>query len=183
MKQKNPIITLRDFTPDSAPFGTEQGQVVCAKIQKELNKYADAKIIGISFKGIDRIDVSFSRESIVTLVKSKRGEVGFYLKDIKHNDHIENLKAAARSKEQPLIVMVENSFDVIGLDMNQDSSQLINFIMEKGDVTTAVVAKKFDLSTPNASGKLKKLLNQGLIVGSKETAETGGLEYVFSAIK
>lgn len=183
MKQKNPIISLRDFTTDGTPYGTEQGQTTCSKIQKELNKYASSKIIGISFKGIDRIDISFSRESIVTLAKSKRGEVGFYLKDLKNKDHIENLRAAAKAKEQPLIIIEDNSFEVIGPELSSDMSELLKFIMEKGTVTTSVIAKKFDLSAPNASGKLKKLLNWGLVIGSKEAAESGGLEYIYTAIK
>lgn len=184
MKQKNPIIILRDFTPDDAPFGTEQGQTVCFKIQKELNKHPSEKIIGISFKGIQRIDVSFSRESVVTLAKSKRGEVGFYLKDLKNKDNIENLKAAAKAKDQPLIVTDDSSFEVIGPELSPDMKELFYFIMDSNSVTTSSVVRKFPkLSVPNASGKLKKLLNLGLIIGSKETAESGGLEYVFSAIK
>lgn len=183
MKQKNPTLALCHFTADSTPFGTEQGQTTCAKLQKELNKYAGSKLIGISFKGIDRIDVSFSRESVVNLAKSKRGEIGFYLKDLKNKDHIENLKAAAKAKEQPLVIWDGDSFDVIGPDISSDMTELLKFIMEKETVTTSVVAKKFDLSAPNASGKLKKLLTWGLVIGSKESAESGGLEYIYTAIK
>ncbi|WP_373998468.1 MarR family transcriptional regulator [Bdellovibrio bacteriovorus] len=183
MKQKNRIIYLKDFTADSTPWGTDQGQAVYAKLQKELNKFPDAKIVGISLRGIERIDVSFSRESIVNLAKSKRGEIGFYLKDIKGRDHVENINSAAKAKDQPLIVFEDSSFEVVGPDLNLDTRELLRFIMDKGTVTTSVVVKKFDISTPNASAKLKKLLNQGLIIGAKEPAETGGLEYVFSAIK
>lgn len=183
MKQKNPILTLRDFTTDAAPFGTEQGQTACAKLQKELNKYASSKIIGISFKGIERIDISFSRESVVNLVKSKRGEIGFYLKDLKNKDHIENIKAAAKVKDQPLIIVDGDSFEVIGPELSSDMTELFNFIMEKETVTTSVIAKKFNRSAPNASGKLKKLLMWGLVIGSKEAAESGGLEYIYTAIK
>ena len=46
-----------------------------------------------------------------------------------------------------------------------------------------MIAEKFGLSTPNASMKLKKLLGQGLLIGSKGTVESGGLEYIFFAIK
>lgn len=184
MKQKNPIIALREFTADGTPYGTEQGQTAFAKMQKELNKHASSKIIGISFKGIERIDISFSRESVVTLAKSKKGEVGFYLKDLKNKDHIENLRAAAKAKEQPLIVIKDDdSFETIGPELSSDMTELLKFIMEKETVTTSVIVKKFNLSAPNASGKLKKLLNWGLIIGSKEAAESGGLEYIYTAIK
>ena len=184
MKQKNLIISLRDFTTDDSPFGTEQGQTTCSKIQKELSKHPGTKIVGISFKGIRRIDVSFSRESVVNLAKSNLGEVGFYLKDFKDQDHVLNLKAAAEAKKQSIIILVDGTFDVIGPELGPDMKELLDFIMNKESVTTSAVVKKFpQWSVPNASGKLKKLLNQGLIIGSKETAETGGLEYIFSAIK
>lgn len=184
MNQKNPIISLFDLIGgEDSPYGNDQGQAAHAKLKKELNKYPQARIIGISLKGIKRTDASFPRESVISLAKEKRGELGFYLKDFANEDMIDNWDYAARFKEQPLVVFIGKEFKVIGPELGSDTQKLLSFIMNKETVTTSMVAEKFDLSAPNASGKLKKLLNQGLVIGSKETAESGGLEYVFSAIK
>jgi Mn-dependent DtxR family transcriptional regulator len=55
--------------------------------------------------------------------------------------------------------------------------------MKKGIVTTSMVADELKIKVPNASVRLKKMLDQGLLLGEKEAAETGGLEYNFLAIK
>jgi hypothetical protein len=183
MNQKSPIITLRDFVEDDSPFGNDQGQAAYAKIQKELNKHPNAKIVGVSLKGIKRTDASFPRESIISLAKVKRGEMGFYLKDVASKDILDNWEYAARAKEQPLFVYDGKDWSVLGFDLGEDMKKLFDFIIKNETVTTSIVAEKFKLTAPNASMKLKKLLNQGLLVGSKETAESGGLEYIFSAIK
>lgn len=183
MNQKKIILTLLDFVEDDSPFGNDQGQASYSKLQKELNKYPNAKIVGISLKGIKRTDASFPRESIISLAKSKRGEIGFYLKDAISKDILDNWEYAARAKEQPLFVYDGKDWNVLGFDLSDDMKKLFDFIIKNETVTTAVIAEKFKLTAPNASMKLKKLLNQGLLVGSKETAESGGLEYIFSAIK
>ena len=54
---------------------------------------------------------------------------------------------------------------------------------KQGEVTTSKVAAEFDLSSQNASGKLKKMFESGLILGSKQVAESGGHEFVYRAIK
>jgi hypothetical protein len=183
MIQKNPTIVLRNFVSDDSPYGNDEGQAAYSKILKELNRHPQAKIVGISLKGIRRTDASFPRESIFSLAKAKRGEIGFYLKDAVDTDILDNWEYAARAKEQPLFVYDAKGWRILGFDLSDDMKKLFDFIIKSESVTTSVVAEKFKLTAPNASMKLKKLLNQGLLMGSKETAESGGLEYVFFAIK
>lgn len=183
MNQKNPTINLRDFVDDDSPFGNDLGQVTYLKLQKEINKLSNTKIIGISLKGIKRTDASFPRESVISLAKAMKGEIGFYLKDVISRDILDNWEYAARAKEQPLFVYDSKGWTILGFDLSDDTRKLFDFIIKNETVTTSLIAEKFKLSTPNASMKLKKLLTQGLLVASKETAESGGLEYIFSAIK
>lgn len=183
MNQNKTVITLLDVVGDDSPYGNDQGQTVHAKLKKELNKYPQEKIIGISLKGIRRTDASFPRESIVSLAKEKRGEIGFYLMDFGSEDMIDNWDYAAKAKDQPLIINKNKEFRVIGPKLSADVLKLLTYIMENDTATSSLIAEEFDISAPNASMKLKKLLNLGLVIGSKETAESGGLEYVFSAIK
>lgn len=103
--------------------------------------------------------------------------------DFGSEDMIDNWDYAAKAKDQPLIINKNKEFRVIGPKLSADVLKLLTYIMENDTATSSVIAEEFDISAPNASMKLKKLLNLGLVIGSKETAESGGLEYVFSAIK
>lgn len=183
MNQKKPVIFLRDFVESKFPFGNDQGRVAYQKLVTECDKFPEKTVVGVSLKGIEQTDASFPRESVISLAKAKRGELGIYLKDFAGKDLIDNWNYAAQAKEQPMIIEDGKDFRVIGPKLTDDTKELFDFIMKKGTVTTSVVAEKYKISSPNASMKLKKLLSMGLVLGSKETAESGGLEYVFMAIK
>ena len=183
MKQTKAIIKLRKFTTDDHPFGNKEGREVYAKLANYIDTHPAMNIIGVSLEDIIATDASFPRESVISLAKSLRGEKGFYLTDFLTKDIIDNWDYAAKAKEQPLIVQVKDGYEVIGLDITTGVRELMDFIMKQGTVTTSMVADKFDLSAQNASGKLKKLHIQGLVLGTKEIAESGGVEYVYTAIK
>lgn len=183
MKQINKVFKLFDLIGESSAFGNEEGRTVYNKLLGALDQSPESKIVGISLKGLKRTDASFPRESVISLAKAKRGEMGFYLQDFESKDLVDNWDYAAKAKDQPMIIIKDKGFAIIGPDLSSGSMELLEFIMKKDLVTTAMVAERFELSVQNASGKLKKLLAQGLILGSKEVAETGGLEYLFKAIK
>lgn len=183
MNQKKAVISLRELIGAPSAFGNEQGRLVYQKLLSQLDEYPENKVIGISLRGIKNTDASFPRESVISLAKAKRGEKGFYLIDFESRDLIDNWDYAAKAKEQPMLIILNGEFQVIGPELSEGTKELLTFIMKKGAVTTSMVAEKLDISAQNASGKLKKLLTQGLVLGAKEAAESGGLEYNFTAIR
>lgn len=183
MNQKKTVIKLKAIICKDTAFGNSLGRQVYQKIQDELDAHPASKTIGISLDGIDMMDASFARESIVSLAKAKRGETGFYLKDFASKDLMDNWDYAAKAKEQPMIVIKDKGFDVIGPELSDGVREVLEFVMKKGVVTTSMVADEFKIKVPNASVRLKKMLDQGLVLGGKEAAVTGGLEYNFVAIK
>jgi len=183
MKQKKIIIKLRDFTDDDHPFGNKQGRETYGKLLDFIDEHPTTNVFGMSLKGIEATDASFPRESVISLAKSKRGEVGFYLTGFATKDLIDNWDYAAKAKEQSIIILLENGYDLIGPGLNSGQRELLDFIMNEGVVTTSKVADKFDVSAQNASGRLKKLHVLGLIMGAKEVAESGGMEFIYRAIK
>lgn len=183
MNQKKTIIKLRDIVGKVTAFGNGLGREVYQKLQSTLDDHPSSKTIGISFEGMEMMDASFARESVVSLAKAKRGEIGFYLKDFASKDLMDNWDYAAKAKDQPLMVIKDKGFEVIGPEITDGVREVLGFIMKKESVTTSMVADEFSLSVPNASGRLKKMLDQGLLLGSKENAESGGHEYRFIAIK
>lgn len=182
-ENENIIIYLFDLIGGPTAFGNDEGREIFQKLSKELDAYPNKKIFGVSLKRITRTDASFPRESVISLAKAKRGEKGFYLMDFVSKDLMDNWDYAAKAKDQPMIVLAEDGYKVIGPDLYSGAIELLEYIMAEGVVTTSKVAAKFGLSAQNASGKLKKLHTFGLILGTKKVAESGGLEFVYKAIK
>jgi len=176
-------IKLLDFTNDDHPFGNKQGRETYSKLLDFVDGHSACNVFGVSLEGIEATDASFPRESVISLAKSKRGEVGFYLQDFASKDLLDNWDYAAKAKDQHLIVYNKSEYDVIGSKLSASGKEILDFIINKGSTTTSKVADNFGLSPQNASGKLKKLLVQGLILGAKEAAETGGMEFIYKAIK
>jgi len=177
------ILNLRDILGDSTAFGNEEGRLVYQKLLRELDAHASQNIIGISLEGITRTDASFPRESVISLAKSRRGEKGFYLKDFITDDLFDNWNYAAIAKGQSMIVITEAGYRLLGNEISPGLRKILDFIMVLGEATTSIIANHFDVSAQNASAKLKKLLSLGLILSTKQTAETGGIEFVYKAIK
>lgn len=179
---ENIIITLSEYVGDSA-FGNKEGRDVYQKLLERLDEIPDKKVIGLSLKGIRRTDASFPRESVVSLAKSLNGEKGFFLQDFESVDLKDNWDYAAKAKDQTIIVLVKGGYELIGKSLNHGAIELLDFVMAHGVVRTSEVAQGFGVSVQNASAKLKKLLSVGLILATKQVAESGGMEFVYTAIK
>ena len=179
------ILNLIDFAVKKPLLsGNEHGKAVLHKLNQEIGAHPEVSIFGISLKGIEATDASFPRESVISLAKMHCGELGFFLQDFASKDLLDNWNYAARAKSQAVIVHQGGQrYEVIGPELHEGLSELLAYVMKEEIVTTSKVSKKFDISAPNASAKMKKLHVMGLVLGSKESAETGGLEFVYRAIK
>lgn len=182
MNQKVMPMRLRDFTRDDHPFGNKQGRETLSLLSDFVDENP-SDIYEISIEGIVATDASFPRESVISLVKLSKGERGFYLTGSFTKDLLDNWHYAAIAKEQPLILKTDNGYSIIGPTLSKGAKELLDFVMKEGEVTTSKVVQKFGGSAQNASAKLKKLYSTGLILGSKDVAESGGLEFVYRAIK
>lgn len=182
MKQKIIPMRLRDFTKDDHPFGNKQGRETLSLMSDFVDENP-SDIYEISIEGIIATDASFPREGVISLAKLNKGEKGFYLTGPFTKDLLDNWHYAAVAKEQPLILKTDDGYSIIGSPMSKGAKELLDFIMREGEVTTSKVVHKFGVSAQNASAKLKKLCSTGLILGSKAVAESGGLEFVYRAIR
>lgn len=182
MKQNRIQIDLKEIVNDDHAFGNDEGREAYMAISKIIDNNPRVKFFGISLKNIKATDASFPRESIISLAKSFKGEKGFYLLDVHKRDLLDNWAYGASAKEQPILVQTDDGYEVIGANINHSYQELLDFIFLKKQITTSMVSDHFDVSAQNASGKLKKLFSQGLIVGNKEVAESGGLEFIYHSI-
>lgn len=181
MNQTEDLITLLDFTDDDHPYGNEQGKATFQRLLAHVEARPQQRVFGISLKGIRHTDASFPRESVVSLAKYFRGERWFFLRDIPNRDLLDNWAYAAQAKDQPLVVWVDGTPEIIGVSLPKAADTLAKYILKQGQVTAAKVAGDLDISVQNASTQLKKLVNQGVVMRSEATAETGGIEYIYQA--
>ena len=181
--KENLVLRLYELVGDSSAFGNDKGREVYQKLLSKLDAYPGKKIVGISLSGIIRTDASFPRESVISLAKSKRGEKGFYLQDFSSPDLMDNWDYAAKAKNQTIIVFVGGGYKLIGSDVSPGLKSLLDFVMKCKTVTTSKVAKHFNVTAQNASARLKKLFSLGLILSVKREAESGGIEFLYTAIQ
>lgn len=177
------MIRLRDYTEDDHPYGNVQGKEVFRKLSEFVDSLPAQAIIGISLDGIEATDASFPRESVASLAKHYRGEKGFFLTGFRSRDMLDNWSYGARAKDQPFVVWMGSAdYEVIGPEISAATKTLLDYVLAKKEVTASRVAQDLDMSVQNASTQLKKLVNQGFIMRSEATAESGGIEFVYKAI-
>ncbi|MFV3305164.1 winged helix-turn-helix domain-containing protein [Pseudomonas sp. NY15181] len=182
MNQKSITVKLIDFTEDDHPFGNVQGKATFGKLTEFVDTHPQYSIFGVSLAGIEATDASFPRESVVAVAKLFKGERGFFLKDLKSRDLLDNWSYAAQAKDIPLTVWANDGYDIIGPEISSSTRALLDCVLSQRSVTAAKVAEALKISVPNASTKLKKLKDQGYILRAEEAAESGGIEYVYLAI-
>lgn len=183
MNQTTRIIKLIEFTVDDHPFGNIQGKETFKKLSEYIESRPENRVFGISLANIKATDASFPRESVVSLAKQLRGEKGFFLLDLHSRDLIDNWRYAAQAKEQPLVIWNEDSFEIIGPQISASTEALIKYVLGKGSVTASITANDLDISVANASTRLKRLVTDGYLMRLEEVASSGGIEYIYKAIK
>ncbi|MGS0724767.1 MarR family transcriptional regulator [Shewanella sp. 0m-11] len=185
MNQNIVQLKLRDYTARADVHGNQEGKIVYRSLLEALESYPDTKLFEISLADITRTDASFPRESVVALAKQFRGEKGFFLTglSIDDRDFIDNWHYAALIKKQPLTVWFKEGYKTLGPELSSAMTEILSYILGKGETTTSEVAKFFDLTAPNASSKLKKLANDGYILRVEQVASSGGMEFVYCPIK
>ncbi|WP_316347326.1 hypothetical protein [Desulfuromonas acetoxidans] len=179
---KKITIKLLDIVGEPVAIGNAEGREAYQALSRIVDQYPNQTVFEISLEGMDATDASFPRESVVSLAKALRGEKAFFLSGFKNKDLIDNWSYGAEAKEQPLLVLNSGHRLWIGPQVKSATRELLDYIYDQQRVTTSMVARHFNVSVQNASGKLKKLYNQGFIVGKKEVAESGGLEFVYLPI-
>lgn len=182
MNRKSYTVTLFDLTNADHPFGNVQGKEAFRKLLDVVEEHPQHAVFGISLAGIVATDASFPRESVLAVAKLYKGERGFFLKDVGGRDLLDNWNYAAQAKDFPLTVWSGDGFEFIGPDISPSMNELLTCVLSNRTVTAAKAAELLGISVPNASTKLKRLLDQGYILRAEEAAESGGIEYIYQAI-
>lgn len=176
------MINLIEFTDkNSHPFGNIQGRKTFQELLQYVDSHPEQKVFEISLADIKATDSSFPRESVISIIKQFRGERWFILSGFNSVDLKDNWDYAAKAKEQTLIVIKENEPTFIGQPLNEAAKELVLLVFKHRKIATPAAAKALDISIPNASTRLKKLVSDGLIMRTEEMAPSGGKEFIYAA--
>lgn len=176
------MIKLIDFTNGKdQPFGNIQGRETFKLLLDFLDNHPEELVIELSLFGIKATDASFPRESVLSIAKQFKGERWIILRDFSTADLLDNWDYAAKAKDHNMIVVKDGKPAFIGPKLTDSNRELLLFVFSRGSISTATVAKSLDISVQNASTRLKKLVSEGLIMRSEETALSGGIEFMYKA--
>ena len=178
------MICLQDVMDRSEGWGRVQGRAVFQRLLSAVEDHPGVEIFRISFKGVNRIDMSFASETVVELAKRFRQHKGFCFVDLADEDMIENLDAAAARKMQPVFVWSGNMSRLIGPPPSQGVREALEFVLGKPQVRSSEFAEtRAGMTIQNASMKFKSLWESGYVMRRESAADTGGVEFVYSRIQ
>ena len=116
------------------------------------------------------LDAGFASEAIVALFQRYRGTKGFRIVDVADEDLIENIDAAARRVEQPVLADTSSGLRFLGPSPTASLSVVLELALKREQLRAADVAYVLGISTTNASNKLKQLWQRGYLLRREEAA-------------
>jgi len=183
MNERGRLLALREFMDRPEGWGRDQGRQVYQRLLRFVEDSAGTIIFRVSMKGVQRLDISFASETVVELARRYRRMKAFCLIEITDSDLIENLDAAAKKKDQPIVVWKGNSADLIGVEPSEGTREAFQFAMGRPQSRATEFAARKNLSIANASMKFKQLWEQGFLLRRESVADSGGVEFVYQRIE
>ena len=184
MNENSVSIRLRQFMSCDEGWGRAQGRETYHKLIEYIEQNPGVMSFRISLEEVNRVDISFSSETIIEIARRYRGHKGFCFIDLNDSDMLENWEAAAERKNQPLMVWTNNNWRLIGLKPSPGNIKALEFALKKPKTRAAdFVAASPDVSISNASTKFKQLWEGGFLLRREETSESGGVEFLYHRIR
>lgn len=175
---------LRQFMTSNEGWGRADGRTVYPKLVDFIESKPGVRIFRVSLEGIKRIDISFASETVVELARKHRGSKGFCFVDLRDSDMEENIDAAAQRANQPLMNWTRTRHTVLGAKPSPGAADALEFALKRDETRASEFAAEYkNVSITNASTKFKQLWEQGFLLRQEAIAESGGVEYVYVAIK
>jgi predicted transcriptional regulator len=79
-----------------------------------------------------------------------------------------------------MAAMVYKREMLIAICMSDRDAEIIKYIRDQDSATSATVAKKFNISVPNAAVSMKRLFEVGYLSRSDIGSKSGGKEFLYT---
>jgi hypothetical protein len=165
-------------------WGIDHGRAGFAKIDAGLRGRPEP-IINLDLGGIARFDSSCSREVIVGLIRKYQGVRWFFITGVASESVRENIDAAMLKSEVSVLHRTSrNAYDVLGVALKAHLRETLDVVERLGTTTSKEVAGRLKgLALPACINRLKDLVDAGLVMRAEGTAESGGKEFLFAALR
>src|SRR5690349_20111915 len=128
-------VQMVQFTTKEA-WGLEQGQAAFRELDALVRERADA-MLNLDLTGLERIDVSCSREVLATLIHKYRGTRWFFVSGVAGDSIRENIDAAfLRSRMSVLQRLPTGRFKVLGMPLRDHLAQTLGVVEKLGSATS-----------------------------------------------
>lgn len=164
-------------------WGRSFGGDAHRKFVDYVESHPGQNIFRVSMKDVGKIDFSYASEAIVEVIRRFRGVKSICLVDLEDKDIIDNIDAAASQVKVPIMISNGGEPKLIGQQPSQGNKQAFAYALAHTDVRAAEFAEAApSISIANASTKFKQLWEQGFLIRSEGSAESGGVEFIYHRI-
>lgn len=165
-------------------WGIERGRTAFAKIDSVLRDRSEA-IIELDLAGIERLDVSCAREVIANLLRKYGGARWFFATHVTSESVRENIDAAMLKSNSSLLLRTDaKPPQILGVQLKEHLKATLAVVEKRGAATSKDVAKELDgLALTACINRLKDLVDAGVVVRLEGSAESGGKEFIYVALR
>lgn len=182
-------IKLVELLGGNQCLGSLSGRVLFKKLKDTIeglivDQAATCHVIEIQLAGIERLDLTFVRESIAAITKSMLGECYLVVTEAENQDVFDNLNHGYIAKNTYGYYLEPEQFKILGPTLSPAATQLIKAIAEikEDEVTSSMISAAMNISVQSISGRLKRLSEIGLLAVRKGSAKTGGPELYYRLV-
>lgn len=170
----------------SKAWGIDGGRAAFAKIDSRLHNRVE-QIIELDFRGIELLDVSCAREVIANLLRKYHGVRWFFATNVRNESVRENIDAAMLKSAATLLLRSDAKStqpQILGVQLKEHLKATLAIIEKRGTATSKDVAKGLNgLALTACINRLKDLVDAGLVFRFEGSAESGGKEFIYVALR
>lgn len=165
------------------PWGNPAGCEARLELDRLLANRPEP-LVDLDLGGIERVDVSWSREALARLVHEHRGQRQFFISHVENPSMVENIDAAFVRMEMSVLHRKQaDSYEVLGVELKPHLLQTLETVEHQHRTTARQVCESIkDLSLTACNNRLKALYDLGLLSRLEGTAPSGGREYVYETL-
>jgi STAS-like domain of unknown function (DUF4325) len=169
----------------SADIVTRQsGQVIRARIERDIGNEKDGEVIALDFSKIGTIDYSCADEIIAKLIsRLLSGEYRdkyIILTGLNENQK-ENIEVALERKELAVLAQMRDGTRVLLGSLNNYLNETLNLIFKKGTITAKELSEAMNLEA-NTSGTRLLNLHKKRLVKRIDEIRNGGRVWIYEYI-
>lgn len=172
---------MREWTDSHGLLvGRDRGEDARAALERAVRAIGADEAIGVDFRGVDAITVSFVEGFFVPLLG--HWLTGYYDEHPVvvfggNNEVTETLEAVLRLRNMAVLAVQGEEAALLGGEAGLGETARLAYAL--GEFSATDVASELGISLQAANNRLKDLVRRGVLARTASTAESGGRQYVY----